>query len=224
MHTAHVPPPSYYRHIQHSLHAFDHNHFTADLQILTLMPRLLLCFAAAERKDSSVRNFSNRFSQKQKKTNTWSVALSHHETGSDLWLRIMGRSVQPSALMHVCVHMRVCVMGVWVGVNVTANLLTFPKACIPPPRETDPDRRCYDNGTLVSLSPWGAYGGVGGGPALTCWPRAVWNTEPQMGSLTKTNEIKKNKRRKEAQTEKQKSRAIAAEGKFIVLCESVHSI
>lgn len=138
MHTAHVPPPSYYRHIQHSLHAFDHNHFTADLQILTLMPRLLLCFAAAERKDSSVRNFSNRFSQKQKKTNTWSVALSHHETGSDLWLRIMGRSVQPSALMHVCVHMRVCVMGVWVGVNVTANLLTFPKACIPPPPRDRP--------------------------------------------------------------------------------------
>lgn len=45
-----------------------------------------------------------------------------------------------------------------------------------------------------------------------------------MGSLTETNEIKKNKRRKEAQTEKQKNRAIAAEGKFIVLCESVHSI
>lgn len=166
MHTAHIPPPSYYRHIlQHSLHAFDHNHFTADLQILTLMPRLLLCFPATERKDESVRNFSNKVSQKQKKTNTWSVALSHRETGSDLWLRIMGRSVQPSALMHVCVHMCVCVMGVWVGVNVTANLLTFPKACIsPPPRETDPDRRCYDNETLVSLSPWGAYGGVEGGP------------------------------------------------------------
>lgn len=42
-----------------------------------------------------------------------------------------------------------------------------------------------------------------------------------MGSLIETNEIKKNKRRKEAQT---KNRAIAAEGKFIALCESVHSI
>lgn len=66
--------------------------------------------------------------------------------------------------MCACICVCVCVMGVWVGVNVTANLLTFPKACISPPRETDPDRRCYDNETLVSLSPWGAYGGVEGGP------------------------------------------------------------
>lgn len=225
MHTAHIPPPSYYRHIlQHSLHAFDHNHFTADLQILTLMPRLLLCFPATERKDESVRNFSNKVSQKQKKTNTWSVALSHRETGSDLWLRIMGRSVQPSALMHVCLHMCVCVcvMGVWVGVNVTANLLTFPKACISPP----PERQTLTDAVmtmrhLCHCHPEGHTVGWKGGPALTCWPCAVWNTEPQMGSLTETNEIKKNKRRKEAQT---KNRAIAAEGKFIVLCESVHSI
>lgn len=147
-----------------------------------------------------MRNFSNKVSQKQKKTNTWSVALSHRETGSDLWLRIMGRSVQPSALMHVCVHM--CVWWVF-GWGLMSRLIFWrsPRHVSPPERQTLTDA-VMTMRHLCHCHPEGHTVGWKGGPALTCWPRAVWNTEPQMGSLTETNEIKKNKRRKEAQTEK----------------------
>lgn len=148
-----------------------------------------------------MRNFSNKVSQKQKKTNTWSVALSHRETGSDLWLRIMGRSVQPSALMHVCVHM--CVWWVF-GWGLMSRLIFWrsPRHVSPPPRDRPWQTLLWQWDTCVTVTLRGTRW-VEGGPALTCWPRAVWNTEPQMGSLTETNEIKKNKRRKEAQTEKQ---------------------
>lgn len=80
----------------------------------------------------------------------------------------MGRSVQPSALMHVCVHMCVCVMGVWVGVNVTANLLTFPKACIPPPERQTLTDAVMTMGHLCHCHPEGHMVGWKGGPALTC--------------------------------------------------------
>lgn len=102
--------------------------------------------------------------------------------------------------MCACICVCVCVMGVWVGVNVTANLLTFPKACIPPPERQNLTDAVMTMRHLCHCHPEGHTVGWKGGPALTCWPRAVWNTEPQMGSLTETNEIKKNKRRKEAQT------------------------
>lgn len=97
--------------------------------------------------------------------------------------------------MSMSAYMCVCVCACWgVGVNVIANVLMAPKACHPPhppPKEADPDRRCCDNGTLVSVTPRGIWRGwvrgVGAGYSNML---TVWNMRPQMCSFTQISNIK----------------------------------
>lgn len=114
---------------------------------------------------------------------THSKVSQQHKTHShDLLLCLLKREVTCSrGIMgrSVCACAPVCVCWLWGGgVNVIANLLMSPEAC-PPPHETDPDRRCCNNGPLMALSPrggiWrdGGEGGEGGGEGGNML--AVWN-------------------------------------------------
>lgn len=67
--------------------------------------------------------------------------------------------------MCACICVCVCVMGVWVGVNVTANLLTFPKACIsPPPRDRPWQTLLWQWDTCVTVTLRGIRWGGRGAP------------------------------------------------------------